>query len=329
MTTPLHYDLAYNFYAQISGKKGFLFISPTLWKFFCLFPRIHPSSRMSQVPWESWDMEKWKSVCPTLNFVFNETDPNSKNEDFVNEGNQASKIGDSAPKNSPDFQRTKRDRDFQEILQNDILSLNLSEHIMYTIVQPGDLLFIPPYWGHHVSTLDEVSFSVSSHLTSPVMSLREKLNAVGIPSGNAKKTDFSPLILFRLMKGILLSLKEQNHSHLLTFFKHFVRHLIQTRYEPLRQDEATLGLVDFLEQSEILWKDVPDFEKPVPPGMKREISIKVEEVKAVLEMYPKGRDTFDILLIELQNWFEDHISMWIGPEKVWAYLNELLFYLDL
>ena len=51
ITTPLHYDLLHNFYVQVYGRKRFVLTAPQAWRDAYLFPRIHPTSRMSQVPW--------------------------------------------------------------------------------------------------------------------------------------------------------------------------------------------------------------------------------------------------------------------------------------
>lgn len=47
--TPTHYDLLHNFYVQVQGHKRFRLYSPEQWPYLYLFPRLHPSTRMSQV----------------------------------------------------------------------------------------------------------------------------------------------------------------------------------------------------------------------------------------------------------------------------------------
>lgn len=49
VTTPLHYDAMHNSYAQVRGQKRFILFPAKQHKNLYLFPRIHPSSRMSQV----------------------------------------------------------------------------------------------------------------------------------------------------------------------------------------------------------------------------------------------------------------------------------------
>lgn len=48
-TMTMHYDLLHNFYCQIHGKKKFVLFPPSDAKHLYLFPRLHPSSRMSQI----------------------------------------------------------------------------------------------------------------------------------------------------------------------------------------------------------------------------------------------------------------------------------------
>uniref|UniRef100_A0A6B2LAI5 JmjC domain-containing protein n=1 Tax=Arcella intermedia TaxID=1963864 RepID=A0A6B2LAI5_9EUKA len=47
--TPIHYDLLHNFYVQLHGNKRFILFPPTDYKYLYLYPRLHPSTRMSQV----------------------------------------------------------------------------------------------------------------------------------------------------------------------------------------------------------------------------------------------------------------------------------------
>lgn len=49
ISTPLHYDAMHNSYAQIRGRKRFILFPAAQHGNLYLFPRIHPSSRMSQV----------------------------------------------------------------------------------------------------------------------------------------------------------------------------------------------------------------------------------------------------------------------------------------
>jgi len=47
--SPLHYDIAHNMYCQISGEKRFRMFPPQDHSNLYLFPRVHPSTRSSQV----------------------------------------------------------------------------------------------------------------------------------------------------------------------------------------------------------------------------------------------------------------------------------------
>eukprot|EP00939_MAST-03C_sp_MAST-3C-sp1_P003183 g3183.t1 len=49
ITTPLHYDVTHNFYVQIRGRKRFVLFPPKDWRKLYLYPRVHPSSRSSQI----------------------------------------------------------------------------------------------------------------------------------------------------------------------------------------------------------------------------------------------------------------------------------------
>ena len=49
VSSPLHYDAAHNVYCQLIGRKRFLLIEPSETSALHLYPRLHPSTRQSQV----------------------------------------------------------------------------------------------------------------------------------------------------------------------------------------------------------------------------------------------------------------------------------------
>lgn len=55
LSTPCHYDAAHNLYLQLSGRKRFVLYPPSAWTRLYLFPRMHPSWRMTQVDFEAFD----------------------------------------------------------------------------------------------------------------------------------------------------------------------------------------------------------------------------------------------------------------------------------
>eukprot|EP01121_Diplochlamys_sp_Union-15-3_P000772 TRINITY_DN10645_c0_g1_i1.p1 TRINITY_DN10645_c0_g1~~TRINITY_DN10645_c0_g1_i1.p1 ORF type:complete len:174 (+),score=30.53 TRINITY_DN10645_c0_g1_i1:68-589(+) len=90
--TTLHYDEAYNLFAQVNGHKKFTLFSPDEFKNLYPFPVHHPNDRQCQVDIDDPDFEKF---------------PNFKNAKGT--------VG---------------------------------------IVGPSDVLYIPPYWFHHVLSVD-------------------------------------------------------------------------------------------------------------------------------------------------------------------------------
>ena len=153
--TPFHYDGVHNAYVQVKGRKRVVLLPPEAWPLLHLFPKLHPSSRMSQAP-----------------------------------------------------------------LQDPLLVSPLFPHLagleglaQAVTLEPGDLLYIPPYWFearcfsgscwfistfdctfslliffihcrfHHVTALegndDSPSLSVSVHTDSVDMDIREGLTAGG------------------------------------------------------------------------------------------------------------------------------------------------------
>jgi hypothetical protein len=57
--SPLHYDGVHNAYVQVRGQKQFVLLPPSVWESVYLYPRLHPSSRMSQVDWSSVDHDEF------------------------------------------------------------------------------------------------------------------------------------------------------------------------------------------------------------------------------------------------------------------------------
>jgi len=101
-TTPLHYDIQYNFFTQIYGRKRFILMPPEAWERVYLYPYLHPGSQQAQI-----DL------------------------------------------NRPDSTRFP---DYQDI------------HAFEAVLEPGDVLFVPPLWFHHVIALEpSVSVSVWTH----------------------------------------------------------------------------------------------------------------------------------------------------------------------
>ena len=61
--SPLHYDGVHNAYVQVRGQKHFVLLPPSAWESVYLFPRLHPSSRMSQVEWTQVDHDEFPKAC--------------------------------------------------------------------------------------------------------------------------------------------------------------------------------------------------------------------------------------------------------------------------
>jgi hypothetical protein len=118
VTTPLHYDLMDNFYAQVAGKKRFLLMPPTSHWTARIHSALHPSSRQSHL-----DLENSTHVAKYAELI--------------------------------------------ERLRADATEV---------VLEPGQVLFIPATWLHHVTTVgDEMSISVSIHTDTRVAELRELL----------------------------------------------------------------------------------------------------------------------------------------------------------
>eukprot|EP01125_Pyxidicula_operculata_P021363 TRINITY_DN8188_c0_g1_i1.p1 TRINITY_DN8188_c0_g1~~TRINITY_DN8188_c0_g1_i1.p1 ORF type:complete len:482 (-),score=72.37 TRINITY_DN8188_c0_g1_i1:170-1615(-) len=187
MTTPAHYDVLHNFYVQISGYKRFVLFPPTESSKLYLFPRLHPSTRMSQIDLDQIDI-------------------------------------DSYP---------------------DILTCTPQE----VILGPGDVLYIPPYWFHHVtvsnskmgtdpSPLNETnsippSISLSVHTESEQASVRDQMNryvSSSLSNQFHTKSFLSKTDEIRLVEGLMFYIIQLFQD--INTAQQFIRsNLIVSRYD--------------------------------------------------------------------------------------------------
>lgn len=128
VTSRLHFDAADNFYLQMSGHKQFyLFPAKHHWA-VSSYPFIHPAARQSQFPLEA--------LHPRRRGVSSSTFDN-----------------DSTASDTLDF-----DSDWLD--ERHPLMRRALDDLLVTTLTPGDLLFLPSFWHHHVTAITK-SLSLS------------------------------------------------------------------------------------------------------------------------------------------------------------------------
>jgi ribosomal protein L16 Arg81 hydroxylase len=112
------------------------------------------------------------------------------------------------------------------------------------LLKPGDILYIPPYWGHHVSAVD-FSISVSTHIRSTEVLIREEMNDSLFPFQEGTDISIKKIALLEYFKKLFFSDNEM---------KKFIQFILKSRYEPLVWDKYVDGLMDSLDQVFYLFK---------------------------------------------------------------------------
>lgn len=121
----LHYDATHNFFHQVHGTKEFLLLPPEAWMDLSIFSRLHPSHRQSQI-----NDTIWHTLIELL------------------------KAGEESHPRVEGF-----------IAQHVSTLLPHISKIMVVKLFPGDTMYIPPFWFHHVVT-GSLDFSISVNIWS-------------------------------------------------------------------------------------------------------------------------------------------------------------------
>ena len=238
VTTPLHYDAVHNSYAQLRGRKHFTIVPPWYWKCLYLFPGIHPSARMTQVPWDSLYNEKTR-----VNLAFSQLHP-FLHESVAVEADQARNAGDHSWSCGSLFARG--------VVQEVILS-------------PGDVLYLPPFWFHRVEAVGtEPSMSVSVHSESDALEVRGITNSRAVPGVRNVTYGDALALVQEYVKTLLDELSWKMET--------FATDILDSMYDPLQFDTEAEHLwesileaeTSFQEHARLVLQDANDINAPVP-----------------------------------------------------------------
>ena len=108
-----------------------------------------------------------------------------------------------------------------------------------TIIREGDVLIIPPFWGHTLVSISPVSISVNVWTVYMESHLLPRLMSVGIPSPRAHRESPVSTLAVRLFIRYLVALVYEKDP------EPFLRSLWEDRYAGLAQSELQYSLAHF------------------------------------------------------------------------------------
>jgi hypothetical protein len=142
-----HYDMEHNFFLQLNGTKRFILSAPIHYDVFRPYSYLHPCWRQS-------------SRNDLLNVSAIRSSP------LFSERKRTKKKNRSSPPPQVDSLTS---------CPQDITDETTDASVHEVILEPGQLLYIPPFFYHSVTTLDEFSVSLNSWVGSEYVQTAEKL----------------------------------------------------------------------------------------------------------------------------------------------------------
>jgi Cupin-like domain len=274
ITTPLHYDIAHNFYVQVHGRKRFMLTAPDQWNALALYPRIHPSSRQSQMDL-TVDMDEVVKRYPIK---------------------------------------------------------DMTKAVLEVVLEPGDVLYIPPYWGHRVTAL-EFSISIANHFASNEMELRSAIDSFFAPVNPAELSaadgEASPDEIDCAVRWVLGSFIRSLFAKPATLQK-FLLNLVTHRFHPLEHDRHADGLWAKMVEARDGYRWIPEYDLSPPlllavkEASEKAAGLAVNLKDTVLSRYDReARFSLPLKHIELGNFLEAIAAHYVGPLQVWPFLMEV------
>lgn len=115
------------------------------------------------------------------------------------------------------------------------------------MLKPGDVLYIPPFYFHYVSVVGEdVSISISTHTESEAAKIRDRiLNWQDVAfNQEARVKNWNMVNKISGLTSFLSGLFKSSEEKVEIF-----RHILNTRWAPLKYDKEVLGLVEKLDEA--------------------------------------------------------------------------------
>ena len=181
-TTPLHFDEQENFLHQIGGTKTCYLFAPSYYKYFYPYPLQHPCDRQSQINFDAIDFDRFsnmRDICC-----------NDKEEEGEGGGN-----------NNVNEKKEKKNSNKKQYY-----------HGYKCVLEPGDVLYIPRYWWHHIINEKKTSMAINFWFKPPDLD-KEILNQIPITNPDIKVT------LSRNIEKLALNELKNKHK-VASFFKY-------------------------------------------------------------------------------------------------------------
>lgn len=156
IATP-HYDMEHNFFLQLNGTKRFVIASPTHYPLFRLYSSLHPRWRQGQA----------RNL--TSNEALNEVLTNPSICDGYSQRSSACPVT-----SINELWSTCSSAKDETASSNNIQKIAPAIHVID--LHPGQMLYIPPFFFHAVTTLDPYSVSINSWFGSKYLTAANKLS---------------------------------------------------------------------------------------------------------------------------------------------------------
>ncbi|KJE93403.1 hypothetical protein CAOG_08762 [Capsaspora owczarzaki ATCC 30864] len=269
--TQTHYDAAYNLFTQIHGRKRFLLTAPDEVERFFLYPRLHPSHRQSQVNWMHPEPAKF------AHFMVNRRGYEEP----------------SQPGDEPVYHE-----------------FGLFGPPAYDVtLEPGDTLFLPPFWFHRVIAVDD-SISVSMWGDAMELDTLDEMLDVALPFedswSTAEKVRVLKSFVVRVTLGAEYALGLPENSILAT--------VAFTRYLPLFGASDCMALSEYCLTSEASDTNIPE-------QTREKIASTVEQVLNAATGLLTPDKGLSIAFILMQNYIETVIGAVLPVNEINSFVQ--------
>jgi len=180
------------------------------------------------------------------------------------------------------------------------------------LLSPGDILYVPPYWWHHVesktSSISMASWSQSGVYRSLHLVYERKLE-IDLVTDRIEKCAIAKVFTEMLIENIYGNGK----------IKDIIYSILETRWNPIKDifessiDTNDPKLCDFQKQFNT---------EKLRIRLKRDVEFTIEKLNEVQGPYPlNGKDLIAIRDLELFDFIETVVSEAIGAEKVYGFFK--------
>ena len=158
VSSPLHHDAAHNVYAQLVGRKRFVLFAPDESPYLYVYPRMHPSTRQSQVDLRAIPPARFPRLLSRRASWAPRAAAEGQRRALLANATAEAEADGVADAAAETLDEEHREADGRWAPACEV------------ILEPGDRLYIPPYWWHRASVVGNVTaVSVASYSQSFAM----------------------------------------------------------------------------------------------------------------------------------------------------------------